>query len=58
MSKKKTVGHGPIIRVTPEEIRREQPAIPGERVAYRRGLVIFWLFVIGGLALAIWIATL
>ena len=58
MSKKKTVGHGPIIRVTPDGIRREQAAIPGERAAVRRGLIIFWLFVIGGLALAIWIATL
>ena len=49
---------GPIRRVTPQGVRREQPAFPGERVAYRRGLVIFWLFVIGGLALAIYIATL
>ena len=57
MVSKKT-GRGPIIRVTPNGVRREQAAFPKERRAYRRGLIIFWVFVLGGLALAIWIATL
>ena len=48
---KKTVGRGPVHNITSMSLKKERRAV-------RRGLIIFWLFVIGGLALAIWIATL
>ena len=37
-------------RITPESLRRE-------RAAVRFGVLLFWVFVFGGLALTLWIIT-
>lgn len=47
---KKIAGRGPVHNITSRSLKKERRAV-------RRGLVIFWLFVIGGTVLAIYIAT-